>query len=280
MASALRSSASQLAALAARSAGAPTPWASQLAVLVAYAPPQSQLARAQQAQLLVARSSGETNVTAEVSQAALLIAYATGVPITQVATSWDFILDGHRLWVVSLGPEGDWAYDTTTKQWCQLFTQGFPGLNFTHGAMWGLRIMGGDLLYPFLYEMAADQPNDEGWRPVFHAVTGGIMTRSPNGIGVANFRLAASAGALNDVSTDVNLSYSDDNGETWSDLVAIAVAQGANSVQLIWPALGSFSAPGRIFSITDSGGMLSIYGADAALNNYDEDDNSAASGKS
>lgn len=251
---------------------------SLLPVLAACAPPASPQGRSGQLQLLVARAGAEGNVTAFTSQAALLIAYGTGVPNPTRSDTWTFVMDGHRFWVLPLGPEGDWAYDTITQQWCKLYTQGFDGLNFTHGVMWKQRVMGGDLLYPTLYEMAAAYPDDEGWRPVLHVVTGAIVTRSPNMIGVANFRLTGSAGKLNDAATDVNLTFSDDNGNTWSDVFSIPIAQGATDQQLIWPALGSFSAPGRIFQISDQGGMLSIYGADAALNNFDDDGNGANNG--
>lgn len=296
MPAALRTPASQLSVLAARVTTA-TPRVTELTALAAYGPPSSQgarasqfsvlvacgppgsyQARAAQDQTLIAYAAGETNVSAKVSQAQVLIAYGTGVPITQVANTWTFIMDGHRFWVVSLGPEGDWAYDTETKQWCQLNSQGFPGLNFTHGTMWGLRVFGGDALYPFLYELDPNQPDDEGWRAVEHIVTGGIQTRSPTMIGVANFRLTASAGALSDASTDVNLTFSDDNGNTWSDVFTIPVNAGEYDKPLLYPALGSFGAPGRIFRVTDSGGMLSIYGADAALNNFDEDEASGGRG--
>jgi hypothetical protein len=297
MTSALHSAASKLDVLAARARPAP-PRATQLAVLASYAPgdaealdtsqlaalvacapPSAQQSRTAQAQALVAFAVGEVNVAAEVSQAGMLIAYGTGVPNSTRSDSWTFVMDGHRFWVLPLGPEGDWAYDTVTKQWCKLYTQGFNGLNFTHGVMWGLRVVGSDLLYPVLYEMAASYPDDEGWRPVMHVVTGGIATRSPNMIGVANFRVTASVGALSDASTDVNLTFSDDNGVTWSDPFTITLAQGAQNQPLVWSALGSFAAPGRIFQISDQGGMLSIYGADASLNNYDEDDNEAANGR-
>lgn len=290
MASALRSPVSKLEALTATAADS-APRTSLLAVLAACAPPVSQQARvpqayllaavgppaaaqarSSQAQALIARSAGAHNVTARTSQAALLIAYGTGVPNDQRDDSWTFVADGHRFWVLPLGPEGDWAYDTVTKQWCQLNTQGFPGLNFRHGVMWKTRVMGADQLYPFLYELDPDQPDDEGWRPVEHIVTGGVQTRSPNMIGVANFRLAATPGHLSDATSTVELTYSDDNGNTWSDPVGIDVAQGAYDTQLVWSALGSFAAPGRIFKVTDAGGTLSLYGADVALNNYDEDD--------
>jgi hypothetical protein len=210
---------------------------------------------------------------------ATLIAYGTGVPITQVANAWTFVLDGHRFYVASLGPEGDYAYDTVTKQWCQLITQGFPGLNFRHGTMWKTRIMGGDALYPTLYELDPNQPNDESWRPVQHIVTGGITVRSPEQIGVSNFRLTASVGKLSDATTDVNLTFSDDNGITFVGPFVITLTQGQTNVPLVWDALGSFAAPGRIFQVMDQGGMLSINGADVALNNYNEDDNQATGGK-
>lgn len=288
--SALRTPASKLDALAAMGRAAATPRAGQLQVLAAFAAPRSEAARASlfavlaacapsaslrtraaQAQLLIAKATVEANVASRVSQDMMLIAYGTGIPITKVANSWTFVLDGHTFWVVSLGPEGDWAYDTVTKQWCQLISQGFDGLNFTQGVMWGLRIMGGDVLYPFLYELDPTQPDDEGWRPVKHIVTGGVQTRSQNMVGVANFSVTASVGNLSDATTDVNLTFSDDNGHTWVGPFTITLAQGATDVPLLWSALGSFNAPGRVFQIADSGGMLSIYGADAALDDYDED---------
>lgn len=275
--SALYPAAPQFTRLAARGS-APTPRAAQFAVLSARAPPSAKFSSAPQDVRLVAGASVEANVSGRAAQAVRLVAYGTGVPITQVADTWTFVLDGHRFWVVSLGPEGDWAYDMVTKQWCQLISQGFPGLNFTHGTMWQLRIFGGDALYTFLYELDPNQPDDEGWRAVQHIVTGGLQVRSPNMVGVANFRMTGSAGVLSDATTDVNLTFSDDNGNTWSPDFTIELAEGQLNIPLVWDALGSFAAPGRIFRVIDSGGMVSLYGADVALNNYNEDDNQATGG--
>lgn len=270
MAATLRPMLTQLTTLTA-SGGRGSPRVDQLVTLAAFAPPSAAQTRLSHDQALIAYAAAEGNVTAKSSQLEMLVAYGTGIPITKTANSWTFVLDGHRIWVLSLGPEGDWAYDKDTKQWCQLQTQGFDGLNFTQGVMWGLRIMGGDVLFSTLYEFDADQPADEGWRPIQHVVTGGIQTRAPNMIGVANFRLTASVGNLSEDSTDVSLTFSDDNGHTWVGPFTITLEQGQTSVPLVWSALGAFAAPGRIFKISDEGGMLSIYGADVALNNYDED---------
>lgn len=278
MTAALISFASQFGLLASTTPGEPAPLVSQVVMLAAYGPPETKFARVSQDQLLVARSAGETDVSPRVSQAQLLIAYGTGVPDSTRADSWTFVLDGHRFWVLPLGPEGDWAYDTVTKQWSQFITQGFDGLNFAHGVMWKLRIFGSDLLYPYLYELTADQADDEGFRPVEHVVTGGVATRAPDMIGVANFRLTGSTGKLSDATTSVNLTFSDDNGNSWVGPFTIDLAEGQTDQPLVWSGLGSFAAPGRIFQVSDAGGMLSLYGADAALNNYDDDSNSNTGG--
>jgi hypothetical protein len=173
-------------------------------------------------------------------------------------------MDGHRFYVLPLGPEGDWAYDTITQEWCQLQTQGFDGLNFTHGAMWDLRVMGGDSLYPYLYELDPTQPLDEGWREVEHIVTGGIATRSRAAIGVANFTLTASVGDDTSVDMPISLAYSDDNGVTYSQEFDIPLTD-VSSQLLIWNALGAFAAPGRIFRITDYAGPVRFDGADCVL---------------
>lgn len=278
MTSALKQFASQELLLAARGTDDSQPRVSQLVVLAAYGPPQTQFGRSPQLQLLVARAGEEGQVVVRSSQLQLLVAYGTGIPQQSRSDAWPYTLDGHSFYVLPLGPEGDWAYDAVTRQWAQLQTQGFAGLNFCHGVMWGQRIFGGDLLYPALYELDPNQPQDEGFRPVIHVVTGAVATRSPNLVGCANFRLTASAGALSDPTTVVSLEFSDNSGNDFIGPFDISMAAGAADQPLLWSALGSFGAPGRIFRVTDSGGMLSIYGADTALNNYDEDGNEATGG--
>lgn len=242
----------------------PSAAASQVFGLASYAPPQSQSVRDAQIDGLIAYSAGTTNVTAEVTQVVVLSAYYEGQPAVSRQASWTFVMDGHRFYVLPLQQEGDWAYDTTTHEWCQLQTQGFDGLNFTHGTMWGIRVMGGDSLYPYLLELDPNQPLDEGWREVQRMVTGGIATRGRSVVGVANFSLTASVGDDNSVDQPISLSFSDDNGVSWSPDFNIPLTD--NSTQLlIWNALGSFSAPGRVFKITDTAGPVRLDGADCVL---------------
>lgn len=258
--------ASQLGLLLVRTAGSDLATsANQLSMEVVYGPPVSADIRSTQEPILAAYAAGGTNVTTEVTQITTLAAYKNTAPTTSRQTAWTFVLDGHRFYVLPLGPEGDWAYDTTTQEWCQLQTNGFDGLNFTQGVMWGIRIIGGDILYPYLYELDPTQPFDEAWRPITRIVTGGIATRDRSSIGVANFSLTASVG--DDSSTDhpIALAFSDDNGVSWSKEFNIPLTDSASQL-LIWNALGSFSQPGRVFRITDTAGPVRLDGADCVLN--------------
>lgn len=201
----------------------------------------------------------------QVSDMVTLVAYGTGQPLDNRQQAWTFTLDGHKLYVLPLGPEGDWAYDITTQSWSQLKTNGFDGLNFTKGVMWGPRIIGGDLLYPYLYEMDPNERLDEEWRPITHIVTGGIPLRGRFHVGVSNFTVTASTATLDDPSGEIIMSFSDDNGKTWSPDFGIQL-DGSPSQDLIWNSLGSFSAPGRIIKVTDEAGPIRIDGADIVLN--------------
>lgn len=254
---------SQVVVLAPTENVTPTPNLFQLAVLASYGPPQAKLGYESQAALLAAIAQGH-NVTTKISQVAMLVSYGTGVPNTASQAAWTFVLDGHRFYVLPLGPEGDWAYDTTTHEWCQLQSQGFPGINFTHGVMWGLRVIGGDALYTYLYELDPNQPLDESWREVQHMVTGGIATRTRSVIGVANFTLTASVGLDSEIDQSISLAFSDDNGATWSEEFDMPLTD-VSSQMLVWNALGSFAAPGRVFRITDYSGPIRLDGADAVL---------------
>ena len=231
---------------------------------LAYGPAASRQADVPTAAALIAATGGTTNVTGKVTQAVALIAYATSTPATSRSDAWSFFLDGHRFYVLPLGPEGDWAYDTTTKEWSELQTQGFDGLNFKHGVMWDFRIMGGDQLYPFLLEMDPSKTLDDDFRPVEHVVTGGIPTRSRNSIGVANFTVTASVSDEASQAYPISLAFSDDNGVTYSEEFPITLTD-MSTQSLIWNSLGSFSAPGRVFRITDYGGPIRLDGADVVL---------------
>ena len=238
--------------------------ATQSALLASYGPPATLSTQATQFAALYSTTAEQENTVISVKQAVVLASYSEAQPVLQRQTAWSFVLDGHRFYVLPLGQEGDWAYDTTTQEWCQLQTLGFDGLNFTHGVMWGIRIMGGDALYSVLLELDPNQPLDDAWRSVEHIVTGGLSTRDRSSVGVANFTVSASVGDVSSVDLPISLAFSDDQGVSWSKDFDITLT-GDSSQLLIWNALGSFSTPGRVFRITDYAGPVRLDGADCVL---------------
>lgn len=256
---------SQLSGLIASGSNVPASNITQLIVMEAFGPLASKDVTNSQQLGFIAYSA---NVETQVSQVVVLIAYATNEPNVARQDAWTYILDGHRFYVLPLGPEGTWAYDLSTKEWCQLQSDGFTGLNFSRGVMWGLRVMGGDMLYPNLYEFDPTQPYDEGWRPITHIVTGGVPLRGRYNVGVANFTITASVNDVTSVGEPISLQFSDDNGTTWSPTLDIPLTD-ISTQKLIWNSLGSFSNPGRVFMITDTAGPMRIDGADIVLTGGD-----------
>lgn len=245
---------------------------SQMAVLVTYAPPPTRYARAPQMAALIVKEGGP-NVAARTSQMAALVVYATGVPNQSRTRAWTFTLDGHIFYVLNLGLEGTWCYDKTTQQWCKFETDGFNQWNMNNGTMWGTnRIVGGDTITDQVWELDPSAVLDDGFRDIIHVVTGGLNTRSRVYRSVDAVRLSASAGQLDEVNgTTITLNYSDDQGKSWSDDFTLDLVELDFTQEIAWRSLGAFNAPGRIFQITDIGGLIRYDGCDAFVDNFDDD---------
>jgi len=253
---------------------APSPRTSQVAMLVSYAPPSARKAQTTQIAGLVALQR-EVYTVPGTSQVVMLVAYKTGVPDQSRTRAWSFTLDGHTFYVLNLGPEGTFVYDISTQQWAQFDTQGFGQWNLVNGTMWGQsRIVGGDSVNSYVWELNPSAVLDEGWRDIAHVVTGGVQTRSRTFHSVEALRVTASVGQIDEVNgATFTLKYSDDNGKTWSDPFTIELTQGNYDDELAYRSLGAFMAPGRIFELSDSGGLIRIDGADVFVDGFDEDNN-------
>lgn len=271
MTTAQRASTSQSALLVSSASSNIGARESQLALLVTYAPPSAfKSLDSQMAELVV--SSAGANVVAHESQLAMLVVYQTGIPDQARSRAWAFSLDGHEFYVLNLGPEGTWLWDQITGQWCEWETDGYGQWNFINGCMWGDRIVGGDSINSYVWEMDPTAVLDEGWRDITHVVTGGLLTRSRTFVSCDSIRMSGSAGFLDEENgTTITLNFSDDQGKTWSDDFTIALDEDAFDEEIAWRSLGSFSSPGRIFQFTDVGGIIRIDGTDAMVNGFDND---------
>lgn len=261
----------QTAALVPRS-GQPRAVTTQVAALVPYMPPSTKLGRTTQVAALVPHAGG-TNVVARTTQVAALVVYGTGIPGQSRSRAWTFDLDGHTFYVLNLSQEGTFIYDTVTNSWAQFDTEGFGQWNFVNGTAWGQsRVVGGDSISPQIWELDPTAVLDEGWRDLVHTVTGGLATRSRKFLSCESVRLTASFGTLDEVNgASMTLTFSDDGGNTWSQPFTVPVTEGGNSAEIAWRSLGAFMSPGRVFQITDTGGVVRIDGADAFVDNFDDD---------
>ena len=208
------------------------------------------------------------------SQVALTVVYGIGTSTNSRTRAWTYTLDGHTFYVLDLGVEGTFLYDTSTKQWCEFRTEGYTGWNMHVGTIWGEgRISGGDALSGQVWELKPDLVIDEGFRDLVHVATGNLMTRNRVFKAVEHFTLMTSAADLPQPSGGVSMSlrWSDDLGDTWSASYPLTVDPTDNAQDATWRSIGSFKSPGRIFEVTDIGGRITIDEATAGIDSFDED---------
>jgi hypothetical protein len=192
-------------------------------------------------------------------------------PTISSVHTWSYTQDGHTFYVLDLGAQGTFVFDTTTQQWSQFQTQGYAGWNMVNGSMWGQRVIAGDSATGYVYELDPGALTDNGV-DIQHTVTGGLTQRSRVYRSCDRVILSLSWGEEQDTSNaTISLSWTDDYGETWSTPMTLDLAEGDFTSEVVWRSLGSFAAPGRIFSVTDTGGPLRIDGADASIDGFDDD---------
>lgn len=246
---------------------APAARTPEVALLAAYKATGIVQARISQGALLVAHSS---DVATRAAETALLVAYRTGVGGLVRSRAWTYTMDGHTFYVLNLGEEGTFVYDTTTDQWAEFETGGYGIWNMINGFEWGLYVVGGDVTSATVWTIDPDAVIDEDWRPIEHKVNGGLPSRSRDGVPLDALFLTISSGDIAEEGAELKMRFSDDQGRTWSSYYTITLMQANYSQDIAWRSLGQISAPGRIFEIYDVGGMIRIDDCNAILSGKDD----------
>jgi len=187
--------------------------------------------------------------------------------------AWTYTQDGHTFYVLDLSTEGTWVYDLTTKQWSQFQTVGSGQWDVQAGTQWNsIRIVGGDLTTTDMWELVPSALQDhDGAADIAHIVTGALQTRSRNYNSVESVVLTGSSNKIgNPTSSAMLLRWSDDNGVTWNAYYSVPLTAGVVT-EVAWRSLGAFALPGRIFEVSDSGGMVRIDGMDCFTPDFDDD---------
>lgn len=241
----------------------------QVQTLVAVAPVPTRNARAVQTATLAALVANPG--APSVAQAQVLVAYKTGGVENLTNRSWAFVLDGHTFYAITLGEQGTYVYDQSTGQWSRFQTTGLTGWNMEIGTVWNGKVIAADQSNPTIWEMDPDSAIDDGFKSITRKATGGYPVRDRDQPGNFAFRITASVGAPEvpltaPVTTPtVQLRYSDNQGNTFQDAGTLTLPVGDFTQMLQWLSLGSMQAPGRVYEITDIGGLVRLDGADADI---------------
>jgi hypothetical protein len=255
----------QAAMLAATAADATSSKTSQAQMLVAFAPPGTRNVRTTEALMLAATAAAPS--PAKVSSVAMLVAYRTGGEENLLNRSWSFVLDGHTFYAITLGEQGTFVYDQSTGEWSQFQTTGLTGWNMEIGTIWQGKVIAADQSNPIIWEMDPSSMLDDDFKPITRKATGGYPIRDRDQPSNFAFRITASVGqpevpvTLPVTVPYVQLTYSDDQGKTFQDAGTIDLPVGNFTEVLQWLSLGSMMAPGRVYVITDVGGLVRLDGA-------------------
>lgn len=180
--------------------------------------------------------------------------------------SWAFVLDGHVFYVLTDISGRTLVCDLTTGQWHHWFTGEVPALwNMQRGIMWKGRAIAADSVAARIWEVDPTTTLDEGAQPIHRAVTGFMPVRGRDSYRQGSFRLAASVGDPDVVGAELRMRFSDDEGVTWGRTYAVVLRSDAYSQPISFRGLGRMRAPGRIWEITDAGGLVRIDGIDSDM---------------
>lgn len=182
------------------------------------------------------------------------------------ARSWAFVLDGHVFYVLSDVSDRTLVCDLSTGQWHHWYTGAAPALwNMVRGTMWRGRAIAADAAGPEIWEVDPLSTLDEGTTPIHRAVTGFLPIRGRGSYRQGALRLAASVGDPDVDGAELRLRFSDDEGVTWGRTYTVVLQSDAYSQPITFRGLGRMRAPGRIWELTDAGGLVRIDGVDSDM---------------
>lgn len=195
-----------------------------------------------------------------VPQSYMLYVYNEGSRENLTLRAWSFWVDGNWFYILHLGLQGTWVYSVTAEQWYEWRTEGYENWNAEQGLVWDSRIVVGDNQNGILWEVNPDTQLDDDFRPITHQATAIIPASARETVVVDGVWLTCSVGFPTGDTPLVSLRMSDDQGQTWIDLSDLAVVMNPDEFtqEIAFRSLGSFSAPGRIFEVTDVGATVRI----------------------
>lgn len=239
--------------------------ASQLTALVPFGPPQSKKAQASQLVANVASSGDVTTSLPAASQLVALVAYTTAAPEDNTLRAFVLKFDGHVWYGITLGEFGTYLRDTISGAWTRFQTGGFSAWNFQQAVQWRDRWVGFDIANPTIFWLDPSSTLDDGFRTIERRATAVHEHRGFTFVPHYSLTFFGSLGEDSPDGATVTLSYSDDNGQTYSTPASVTIEPGAYNQRVSFRSLGSIREPGRFFRLEDEGGMLRIDAIEAEI---------------
>jgi len=189
---------------------------------------------------------------------------------------WAFVLDGHTFYVLNRVDGPAMICDLTTGHWHMWYTNLPPAVlggdrywNMWRGIMWKGRVIACDVSDPKIWELNLHSFLDQESLIIPRAVTAFQPLRGSASVRQGSFRITARREVLEHLSI-VTMQFSDDAGRTWSHEYEVVMGTGDVSKRIEYRSLGRIRAPGRLWEIRDSGGLVRIEGADTDLEGEEE----------
>lgn len=180
--------------------------------------------------------------------------------------AWAFTMDGHIFYVMDDVDGDTLVCDLRTGQWHHWYTGTVPGVWSMHnGMMWNGRVLASDAVTGQIWEVDPHSMRDEDTTEISRVVTAFHSLRGRSSARVGSFRLTASVGEPSLDAAQVSVRFSDDEGQTWGALYTRALETDNFAQVLRFRSLGRLRAPGRIWEVSDRGGLVLIEGADADI---------------
>lgn len=252
---ALGANVSQIVRVVAASSAKAQPNVAMSAALVVVNPPFALGGNISQS---ITLAVAEASPSPKISSSAALVVVREGLIESYENRVWTFDFDGHSFYVLQLGPVGTFVYDFTSKTWSRWRTSSLLLWNMFNGIRWNGINVAVDLEFPVVFEIRGDLQSDEGFRPITRIVTGAMPVIGRDFKSCDFVYMSGSVGSQTDPDATVDLRFSDDQGNTWSDVFSITLDDGDTNQQLSWRSLGQMKSPARIFEFTDTGGLVRI----------------------
>ena len=156
--------------------------------------------------------------------------------------------------------------DLTTGQWHHWYTgDDARQWNMYRGIMWNGRIIACDGARNEVWEVDPASMLDEETLQIQRAVTAFAPLRGKASMRQGSLRVTASMGDPTADPATVNLRFTDNEGESWSVTHTRTLDVDAFGQVLRFRSLGRVRAPGRIWEVTDRGGLVRIEGVDSDM---------------